>query len=502
MAIRKTTITNFNGGKSKDIRQNSYNSFAISQHFDIFSKPKRLIPYPKTEADETVGGTPKDGDIVKFIYAPLSTGYRLFGYGTKLTGTTEAGIFLHDADLTATGWTSAANGEGTTTGRNEDVFFHYKNYLYNWAGGTKLQRYGDLTSSPTFTDSYQAITYTTVAQPVHHPADDIAYFFSDNKVHSLNDTTWTSNVLVLPDNMNIVSATDYGNYLAIGCAPKDSIGGESIIYFWDRDSSLTTISSKISLGKGELKHIATLNGSLVAVINFFMGDANGLRQGKMIIKKVIGSQAFTINEILADTPIATAIYNTMAVKEDKLYFPADIQYKGETMIGIWVVDENGKITIDTVEEEVSASISFQGIYPIGNVWWIAHSNDGSINRSDDNLSYSYTSIYESQIFNFGDSSEFKKLIGVTAMTEPLPTGGQLVLKYRIDDDIEGGSWTTIFTENNSEGTNPSISKSGVKDSTGANLKEFKEVQFRLESTGQAIPTGLKFKTEDISRDIY
>lgn len=498
MAINITKITNFNGGKSRDIRQNSFNSFNMSKHFDIFSKPKRLIPYPKTEADELVAGTPKDGDIVKFIYAPLSTGYRLFGLGTKLTGTTEPALFLHDVDLTATGWVAASSAEGTTAARSEDVFFHYKNYLYGWSGGTQIWRYGDLTGTPSFTDSYQALAYTNVAQPVHHPADDIAYFFYDNKIAKLNDTTWTALAQQVPDNLKIVSATDYGNYLAIGCSPLSSLADESVIYLWDRDSSLTTFSDKISLGKGELKHIANLNGNLVAVIDFFMNNTQGLRQGKMIIKKVFGSQALTINEILIDTTIVTAIYNTMAVKEDKLYFPANIEYKGDVNLGIWVVDENGTITIDTVEEDATASTSFQGIYPTGNVWWIAHSNDGSISRSDNNLVKGFTSIYESQIFSNEDPSLTEKLLGATIMHEPLASGSTATLKFRTDGDIEGGAWKTIVTSN----TTKAISKSGVKDSTGANLPEYKEIQFRLESTFGAIITGFKFKSEEILRDLY
>ena len=500
------TITRFDGGISRDIRESLSNSFGLTKHFDIFSKPKRLIPYVKTEADETVAGTPKDGDIVKFIYAPLSATFRLFGYGENTSAVTLPAIYLHDADLTATGWTLAANGAltgVTNQGRNKDVFFHYKNYLYGWNDGTsggKLWRFGDLTSSPTIAGGYQSINFTNVAQPVHHPADDIAYFFSDNNVHTLNNTSWTTNALVLPDNLKIVSATALGNYLAIGCSPLSALAEESVIYLWDRDSSLTTISSKIQLGKGELKHIANLNGNLIAVIDFFMNNSQGLREGKMIVKRIIGDQALTINEILTDSSSDAGIeriFNTLAVKEDKMYFPANIGFKGDTKLGIWVVDENGRITIDTVEEDLTGiNKTFEGIYATGNVWWIAHSNDGSINRSDNNLVKSFTSIYESQIFHNGDISQTKKLLGVTVMTEPLETDANVVLKYRKDEET---AFTQIFTHTEDN----SLRHSSVNiESSGATLPVFKEIQFRIESTFGAVITGLKFKYELVPDDKY
>jgi len=434
--IIEQKIDNFSGGIADDPRSSDTRFCSMVKHFNT-DFPHKLIPYPKIEVDETVVGTPKDGNITKFMYAPTSGGnYRLYGYGEKISGTTEPAIFLHDADLTATGWVAAANGESAQTARNEDVFFHYKNYLYGWSTG-ELWRYGDLTSSPTMTDQYQTISFTNVAQPVHHPADDIAYFFSDNKVHTLNSTTWASTVQQVPDNLKITSGAAYGNYLAIGCA---SLSGaeESTVFLWDRDTSSTTFSEKISLGSGDLKFLAVLNGQLVAVMDYYLTNASNQRQGKVVIKKIIGNQAYTIREILTDDT-SSKIYNTMTVKEDKLYFPAALTNDGDTNLGIWGVDVNGKATMEAVEEDATAATSFQGIYNIGNVWWIAHSNDGSIGRSDDNLAYTYKSIYETLIITGGDSSISKKLLGVTVMTEPLPAAGQIVLKYRTDGDIDDGT---------------------------------------------------------------
>ena len=70
----------------------------------------------------------------------------------------------------------------------------------------------------------------------------------------------------------------------------------------------------------------------------------------------------------------------------------------------------------------------------------------------------------------------------------------MVLQYATDEDITTGSFTTIFTNT----TDNSISQSNV-DSLP---KEYKEIQFRIESTGNAEITGLTFKEEVTGKRNY
>lgn len=123
-----------------------------------------------------------------------------------------------------------------------------------------------------------------------------------------------------------------------------------------------------------------------------------------------------------------------------------------------------------------------------------------LSKTNSSASYTATSIYESKIFNFGDSSKKKRLIGITVMTEPLPTAGQVVLKYQVDENIGTTIWTTIFTE----ATDNSISHSAINiESSGVALPPiFKEISFRIESTGGAVITGLKMGVEELDADIY
>ena len=496
-------INRFDGGLSEDKRVKSSNKFSLTKHFDAFTYPHKLVPYRSTEANED-----KTFNIVKFLYAPYVTGHALYGLGVDV-GTTKPCLYIYDIDTAfPTTWSGGSWLKSPTTGRNTEVLFYYKNYVYVWAGNGRYLQRVDITSH---TNDFSTIANGdfsaagTVAQPVHHPADDTAYFFYNNKVYKLSGTTWcdggTDPVLTLPDNLSIVSACAYGNYLAIACSTKGTTDYQSIVFLWDRDSSLTTLSERIDFGAGRIVHLANLAGRLTAVIDYYISGSRGAAaSGKIVIRQYLGGQfAATVNEIESDTAgDSTTLPKVRYQKDDKLYFAAKPKLNGDFRHGIWVVDSNGRVTLDYIEEEVADNRSYQGIYQVGNIWFIAHSGDGSVNRTNDQAVYTYTSIYESLILDGNDSSTKKKLLGVSVMTEPLVSNDDLslVLKYRKDSDLDG-SWTTILTRTITNADENSHSAINI-ESTGVNLPEFNEIQFRIESkSGSYAPviTGLKFQYE-------
>jgi len=498
--IKQVKITTFSGGIATDKRISSGNKYAITKHFDALTYPKKLVPYFKTEAEED-----KTLKIYRFSHNLRSgTTYCLFGLGA--TSADKIAVYIHDG----VSWTNTtpSNNESTQTINTNGVFFYYKNFLYMWSTGNRIIRF-DVDSGDVFDNQYKTIPYTNVAQPVHHPADDIAYFFNDNIVHKLDNATWddgvgdvTTGILILPDNLKIVSATPYGNYLAIGCETLNSSDPQVIVYLWDRDSSLTTLSEQIDFGRGNLIALANLNNKLIALVKF----GSFPEKTKILIKQASGQFAVILNELINDDPIYGIVVgsgssNKQFVLNNVLFLPMSIPLNGDTRNGIWAIDDKGRATLDTVEEEVDSAVTktYQGIFNVNGTWWIAHSNDGSVNRTDNNRTYSTTlsSVYESLIFNDNNPDLRKRLIGVTVMTEPLPTAGKIILKYQKDEDIGSATWTTIFTED----TNDSISHDAINiESTGTILPEFKEIQFQINSTGGAVVTGLKFKYELTERN--
>ena len=510
MIIEKI-ITRFDGGISEDKRVRSGNKYSITKHFDSFTFPKKLVPHYKTitGAQET-----KARDIVKFLYAQdnsVSPGTTkvLYGLGKD---TSDAKIQLYNlpidsGSLNLADWTADNNLKSGVANANQDVFFTYKNKIYVWRSRYLMEFTLDGVTGVDDT-FYDATSFTIVTQPVHHPNDDIAYFFHDNFVHSLNDTVWDDKVLTLPSNELITAATAYGNYLAIATV-TDGISNadqKSTVYLWDRDSSLATLSERVDFGRGNIVHLSSLENKLIGVVNYFansIGSGVGVDKGKVFIKQYIGGQqAITVNEFTTDDS-SNVFSRTNMVKDNKLYFPMTLNLNGDARRGIWVVNSKGKLTLDFIEEEVESATlkTYEGIFATGNIWWIAHSNDGSVNFTSNLKQYSTTlaSEYESLILNDGDPSKYKKLIGVEVMTEPLPTAGQIVLKYRKDEDIDGGSYTTVFT--NTEDDNISHGAINV-EATGANLPQYQEIQFKIESTGGAVITGLRYKYEIIDKQVF
>lgn len=478
-------LTRFNGGKSEDLRTQSQIKCSISKNFDIFTNEHRLIPLRDLVADETFAdGVKGDYELAKFLYI----NGRFFGYGKKGANDGKASVFSKDAgggNFLEDDWQQEASAGGNA--RIKAVFFGYKKEIYGFDTGG-VWKFD--TTSDTFTDSdvsgIGSVTANDViAQPVLHPGDDIAYFFTNNKVHKNNAGSWTTDALVLPSYLKITSACAYGNYLAIGCAPVDQFAGNSVVFLWDRNASLTTVSAKIDWGSGELVHLCVLDGKLTGITKNSADFATAsrslvdIRQGQngTLIKRIDGEGSFAGNGV---------------VKDNRLYFPMRfVDVHGEVQQGVWNLNASGDLTIAyhlPDMDENTAPPKFDGIYFTANTLWVAHSGDGSISRTNDVATYNNPAIYETQIFTAEDSAEVEKLIAASVANAPLPSGAKVTLKYRKDEDINGGAWTTIF-ENT---TTDSIQKTVVKTKAGKELKEEREVQFRIESTGGASPTQLKW----------
>ena len=498
-------INRFDGGFSNDKSVSTANKFAACKHFDAFTYPTKLVPRPRTIST----GEDKTLKLVKFLYAPsvsTSSGYALFGLGVASgAANTKPAVYYYDIDAAgAVSWGTPANNEGNANGRDTETFEYYKQYIYMWqlnAGTAKLCRFD--TSGGAFNNAYQTISSTTstFAAPVHHPSDDVLYFFTDNRVHTLNNTVFSADALQLPTNMRITSACAYNNYLAIACVTKGNLDVRSIVFLWDRDSSLTTLTDRYDFGEGEIMHLATLDTKLTAVMGYYPNNIYSAGSGKVILKQAVGNIGLPVGEEITSSSLTFSMPKTRMVRDNKLYFPVNITHDGTSLHGIWVVDGSGRLSVDYVEEEAT---SYEGIYATGNVWWIAHSGDGSVNYTYQNAGtpgYSATlaSTYDTLSMNLGSSNVLKKLLSVSLSHEPLD--GTVTVKYKKDDDAD---WTTIFINS----TANSLSHTAVNiESTGVTLPEYRDIQFRVEWTGGGLNianvcgiTGLKFISELIDKD--
>jgi len=533
MGQQITTIVNrFDGGVTEDLREPSINRYAIARHFD-HEFTRKLRPQFKTEQDET-----KALKIGAFCFGQHQDGERLFGLGVTQDANEYGAVFEYDAETNwTTGWTDPDTGasdafneaeEGVKNGNRTFVWYH--DFVYFWTDNALCQ-YDAVAANaiPKYLNTSDAfdvfgskdMSFTNAsANPVHHPSDDILYFFYDDKVGLVNDTTPDADVgLGLPDDWHITAACAYGDYLAIAMVSQKYFSNgksqyylKNKVFLWDRDTSNVVLSEVIDFGEGRIVHMAELDGKLIAVVDEYATEDVGLGRGKVVIKEKFGKTSKVLNYLEVDTNTSqtganvytnSVLPGNSVIHNNKLYF-ACIPVKGsDNRMGIWSTDTNGRLDLFLVEEDASSSI--ENIFKMGNVWWIAHSGDGSIQRTDDAAAYSTTtthgslpSVYESLV-NLGDSrlnsGKKKKMFRVGVFTEALPAAGIVNLWYKKDEET---TWTQIFTNTTDNST--SYFAINQESNSNAPLPEFYDVQLRVESIGGAVITGIYMESEVIDKD--
>ena len=458
-------ITDFKrGGMTDQLRGSS--GFALVSKFCTI-RPERAEPTGDFAATTHSTYTITDNDIKMF------TEYEGTVYGLGVVGSNAA---VHNWNESTDQWNELANLG--TSGVSGNFFIAYKGFFYGARAGSQFWRM-EVDGSPV-TASWQAVSYTNTAQAVYHPADDILYLFYDNKVASWDNSTFTAAALTLPTNFVITSGTAFGEYLLIG--GYDSTTNKSTVYWWDRDSSLSTVTTKNILDIGRVQFVLKTNGVPVAVV---VDNGSGLvvanTMDELRVYELSLSGVRLVNrfqeEIIAVGTLQGHEY------DDRAYFGVKISDTVNTYRGIMVVDEFGNLSIERTVTDATADI--QSVYRSGQRSW-ASTTDNNVYVEGTN--YTDASVIETRKYRIEDGTK-QTLEGITLISEPLPSGGQIVLKGRVDAET---SWTTLGTF---------TTQNNVFHYVTDNLYG-SEFQFRIESTGQATPNGFYAKTQEVEDKSY
>ena len=492
--IQEIKINNFFGGISDSPRKSSASEFQITKHFDIHTDPQRLIPYRSLETDTNDGSTAtgmKQYQIRDFLYASKSS--RIYGLGRTTGGLTK---IVYRDDVGTPNWVLPSSSEGNGTVLN-GCFVEFKDYLWGFQGTNQLWKWGLLSGTPTITNSVTTVStsITSVANGVI-AADANLYLAYNNVILRIAPgLTVTDSAKTVPDNYKITSMCNFGNYLAIAAAPISPYNGVSKVFLWNLSSDL--FQETIDWGEGELRVIENVEGMLVGVTDRYLNNASGAGKGSMIIQVYSGGSAQVVKEVFTSKLTGISIPQSKALKNNRLFFAAKIFTNAtgtEYNEGIWSFGRKNvnypfTLTLDIIDENVNTS-GIQAFGLAANYFFIAHSADGSIDKTDDTSAYNFTSIYEGQIFDLGDVTTTHRLNEFAIMTAPI-VSGSVTAKFKRDSDT---SWTTI----GSLSTIGEVARDFYNiESTGADFPTFGEIRFRLESTGGVEITGYKFKVEDL-----
>ena len=488
--LTEIKINNFSGGISDSPREENATKFQSTRHFDTFTDPTRLIPYRSLEADTetSVSATDlKQYSVKDFVYASGSA--KLYGLGQTGAGLTK---IVYKADATSGLWTLPASSEGNGAVKT-GCLVEYKDYLWGFQGTTQVFKWGLLSGTPSITNSAGTVaTITSVAQGVI-AKDDNLYLPYNNKIVRVNaGGTVQDAVLTLPSNFKITSICNYGDYLAIACAPISTFNGQSKVFLWNLISS--DVLAAIDWGEGELRILETIEGMLVGVTDRYLNSTTGAGKGSMIIQVYQGGNPQVLKEIFTQALTGKTIPLSKAVKNNRLFFAAKIMTNSagtEYVEGIWSFGRKNvnypfALTLDIIDENINTS-GIQSFGTAANYFFVSHSGDGSIDKTNDTAAYTFTSVYESQIFNFGDAFTDKTLLSVKVSFRKLLIGESFTLKYRVDGDA---SWTTIGTFSTVGAMSHTFL--GI-EATEQPFASGNEYEFRLESTGGLAITGFSAK---------
>lgn len=483
-------INNFSGGISDDVREDNGTKFQITRHFDVFSNPTRLTPYRSLEADTNDGSTStgmKSYLVQDFVYASSSA--KLYGLGQTGGGLTK---IFYKADATTGNWTLPASSEGNGAVKN-GCLVEYKDYLWGFQGTTQVFKWGLLSGTPSITNTAGTVgTITSVAQGLIAKDDNLYLPYNNKLARVTSGGTVNDAVLTLPTNFKITSLANYGNYLAIACSPVSVYNGVSKVFIWNLTSP--DVQEVIDWGEGELRVLETIEGMLVGVTDRYLNNTSGAGRGSMIIQVYQGGSPQVVKEVFTQALTGKTIPLSKAVKNNRVFWAAKVMTNSagtEYREGIWSFGRKNvnypfALSLDVIDENVNSA----GILAFGsaaNYFFISHSFTGtelSIDKTNDTATYAFTSVYESQVLNFGDPHSDKTLLSLKVSFRKLASGESLTAKYRTDGAT---SWTTIGTYS----TVDTLSKTFLNiESTQAALASGREYEFRLESTGGLELTGL------------
>lgn len=481
-------VRRFDGGISDSTRKPSSSQFQKSKHFDIFTDPYKLTPYRSLEADTNDGSTStgmKQYYVQDFVYHSASS--KLYGLGQNASANTK---IVYKEDATTGNWTLPSSSEGNGAVQN-GCLVEYKDYLWGFQGTTQVFKWGLLSGTPSITNTAGTVgTITSVAQGLIGKDDNLYLPYNNKLARVTSGGTVNDAVLTLPTNFKITSLANYGNYMAIACAPVSTYNGTSKVFLWNLISD--DVQEVIDWGEGELRVLETIEGMLVGITDRYLNNSTGAGRGSMIIQTYSGGSPNVVGEVFTEALVGKTMPLSKAVKNNRLFFAAKIMTNsaGTTYDeGIWSfgrknVGYNYAFTLDIIDENISTN-GIQSFGTAANYFFIAHSGDGSIDKTNDAATYAFTSIYESLKFDFGDRDTNKVIQYARVHYRALASGESVTAKYRWDDST---TWLTIGTASTSGDKSRSFL---MVESTDAAFSSGKELEIRLESTGGAEITGFK-----------
>ena len=303
-------------------------------------------------------------------------------------------------------------------------------------------------------------------------AKTFKYFNDSNAEQTVSyDVGWTQGVYdPFPQSSSLVR---YGNSLAIG-GFRNNISSIELWNLLGLDSETV-----IEMGTGQLKVMANVQGSLIAVVDNFL-TSSGLSNGNPSLDfrnwtgqdsiSTLQSFKFPVDTTTYTHPWQSTLDNRRISVRKASIFQAEPQtdWKGLWAIGIGELDNQLGISIPYDTEPIGRALSYHSAG--NNVLFITE--DLEIHKVNNDGAYTATSVFDTMDIDAGLSGVTKDIVGVEiVLDKEIPSGQTVTLKYAVD----GGAFETIGT------CTGRVTE--FMFANGAGFNNFNNVQLRIESTG-------------------
>lgn len=490
-------ITRFDGGMSDDIRVSDLSKCAFVSHFNIYCDPHKLIPMPGYVADQdTVAGGANDlkNYSIRAFYYDAKDNDVIYAVG-ETSGGGGSKLFQKDSPSTAS-WTATTNGEGTDDLATPTTLFRPSNgadlyYATTASGTTYLSMY----NKTTVTDKDETLESSTInlAPYMYEEIESLSssydiYFNRPGfqNVSAFNGDTYTAGAKSTSGFVYaLASGQDY-----IGIFTSDSIP-QTTMQLWDANSILS--DRTVDFGKGRAVALDYVANTWIGVVNEGLEDIASLGETangsySYAIKYADGELATTIYRGHAATNTNADIYDIPGKFAEGLIFylrrPLDATPTTYDE-GIYCVARckpGSPIAVSKILDTASLG-SIQSVYSFGNHFYFAHAGDGSVSRLDsyDGGTYDVDCTYDTLMFGH-DTPFLKEFKGIAVVTEDLPSGAEVEVFYRFN---ENDSWTTLGTSSTAGAEIHNFTRAA-----GVPIGRFREIQFRVQVTGKAPVKGV------------
>ncbi len=473
-------INQFDGGHAQDIRTFATNECEESLNFDLYTNPHELIPI-RDSVDET--SSPSISDVEM-----SDVGVSTVGGNTYLTAVGRASSVLASPTFytRASGdmngaWSLQATGTGAYA---KGTMVIYKGKAFAMSTNGAVQRYDSAGTVTTVGTCSGTNTSASFPRPFVHPEDNVLYISWGNVISKWDGTTFTNYTTILPDGMQTTSLTSYGGYLAIAMRPVNGVGN-STVYLWGRDGTINTLQGNIDFGTGMLNILENVGGSLVGIVEptFF---STSVINYQVDVRVYSGGSVTTVKSITS----GVANFNFIKTKyNDMLYFAFGFAettlwcvYKNKS--DRWVITKerymyNGSTTVgDSVNATTGLSI-------IGDYFYMGFyltTGGFKLRATSSSNTYLNTSKYKTTINpNMPIADRYKeKQLEAFRVSYTGANTGSVVLKYSVD----GSTMTTAISKTNTAGEH-TIEATSQEDGSPFDIKQGREFQFQVESTGGA-----------------